>query len=287
MHFDRVVLPADARAGFDLAGHSFGIAAVGLDQQRGFHVRVQAQVISCFHAGQRGPVHQLQRDRDDPGLQDGGDRLRGLIQVVKLSHGGAGALGVGDQPQQGFGDHAQGALGAGEQPNQVITCHVLDRLAARPQDPPIRQHDRQAQDVIPRDAVFEAARASRVAGDVPADGRMPHAAGVRRVEQVHAFHRGLQVGGDDARLDMDDGVLPVDLQYAVHPGQREHQPTLHGDCAGGQAGTHPAGDDGQLQLVRQPQHLADLFGGVRQDDDLRQPFLEGGVVAVGRQVFRR
>ena len=74
-------------------GHSLGVTAVGLDQQRGFHLRVQAQVIGFFHAGQRGPVHQLQRDRDDPGLQDGGDRLRGLIQVVKFSHGGAGMFG--------------------------------------------------------------------------------------------------------------------------------------------------------------------------------------------------
>ena len=89
---------------------------------------------------------------------------------------------------------------AGEERVQVVAGHVLDRLAAGLQDPAVREHHGEAEDVVAGHAVLQAARAAGVAGDVAADGGMADARRVGRIEEAVLFDFGLQVRRDDSGL---------------------------------------------------------------------------------------
>ena len=239
---------------------------------------MQAMAVSSISSSVAGTM---------PGREDGIDRAGGILQAGKLDQGGAGELRLGDQAQQGFGDHAQRPFRAGEQGLQVVADHILDDFAAGVQDAPIGQDDGQTQHVVAGHAVFQAARAAGVAGDVPADGRMADAGWVGRVEQPEFFHRSLQVRGDDAGFDVDGGIVLVDLQDAVHARQAQDDPTLEGHRGGRQPGAHAARHHRDALAGGQLHHLADLFGRARQDDHIRAMLFEGAIVAVDSQVFRR
>ena len=105
-------------------------------------------------------------------------RTRKKASIVSLGGGHR------QQPQGGLGDDAEGPLGADEQLRQVVAHDVLDRAAAGPDDGAVREHHLQAQHVVARHAVLDAAQAARVLGQVAADGADLEAGRVGWVEQA-------------------------------------------------------------------------------------------------------
>ncbi len=238
-------------------------------------------------AGDGGLIHQFQGSREQAGRQDGIDRPGGILQGWEFDQCGADKTRFGDQTQQGFGDDAQRAFRAGKERLQIIADHILDALVAGVQDAPIRQDDSQAEHVVAGHAVFQAARAAGIGGDIPADGRLLDAGRVGRVEQAEFFHGRLQIGGNHSRFDGRSGVGFIDFQDMVHAGQRQDDSAPVGHRTACQARAHAARDHRELFPGSQLHNLADLFCGARQNDDLRAAFLESGVVAVDGQVFGR
>ena len=94
-----------------------------------------------------------------------------------------------NQFQRRLGDDAEQAFRADEQPVQIEAGLVFVRAAAESDDRAVGQHDFQAEDVIAGDAVFEAARAAGVGGDVAADEIVRAAGGVGRIKQAAPLAR--------------------------------------------------------------------------------------------------
>ena len=101
--------------------------------------------------------------------------------------------GSGSSFKRRLGDHAQHAFRADEQPREIKAGLVLVRAPAEPRRSAVRQHHFQAQHIIARDAVFQAARAAGVGGDVAADGAIRAAGGIGRIKQPALFDRLLQM----------------------------------------------------------------------------------------------
>ena len=71
-----------------------------------------------------------------------------------------------DDAQRGLRDDAEHAFTAHHKTHEVKASFVFVTTAARVYDATVRQHHLQTEHVMPRDSVFEAARAARVHGDV-------------------------------------------------------------------------------------------------------------------------
>ncbi len=134
-------------------------------------------------AGHGQDVDVLEDARIDPAAHDVRHRLRHLGQ------GGEGRqdrrrLGQAWLDLQGdLGGDGQRPLRADEQLREVVTRGDLHELAAGAHDGTVGQHDLEAEDVVPRDAVAHGAHAAGVRGDVAPEGRS-RLAGRDRVDQA-------------------------------------------------------------------------------------------------------
>ena len=154
----------------------------------------------CFYAVDRRLVNDLERGGQHAGEQDVVDDLTRAVHVLKDGQRCAFGLWLGEQTHGDLGDHGEGALRADQQAHQIVAGHVFDALVARVQHAPVCQHSLQRHHIVACDAVFEAARAAGIAGDVAAQGGLADASRIGRVKEPRCLCLGCQVGRDHARL---------------------------------------------------------------------------------------
>ena len=157
----------------------------------------------------RGPVHELERDGNDAGGDDGGDAgPRRLIGAEAEQHG-ARAFGRLEQAHGDLGDDAELTFRAHDQSEEVVAGSV-EAGAADIDDLAVHQHHADAEHVIGGDPVFQAMGAARIGGDIAADGASDLARRVRRIEEAVRGDRFGNTGIGDAGLDAGDAVGQVD-----------------------------------------------------------------------------
>ena len=123
-------------------------------------------------------------------------------------------------------------------------------------------------------------RASSVLGDVAADGAGSPAGWVGRVEVTAGLNRDGQVKVDHARLHHGALVGEIDLKYAVHAGEADHDAAKSRDGAAAQARAGAASDERQAMARSKTGDRAHLPGGLRQDDSVRTGFVHAAIVFV-------
>ena len=154
-------------------------------------------------------------------LDDAADRARRGLEVAEVGGAGRLGLGSGQQLERDLGQHGERALGADQQTHEVVAGDVLGQLAAHAQHPPAHEHGLEADHVVARDAVLEAAQAARALHHVAADRRDHLRARIRRVEQALGGDGLLQQGVLQPRLAGRREVLLVDLDQLAHAGARQ------------------------------------------------------------------
>ena len=157
---------------------------------------------------------------------------------------------------------------------QRVAGHVLDVLAAGPDDAAVGHHDLERQDRLARLAVLHAAQAPGVGAEVATDRAHLVARRVGRVEEALGGDRRLELGVDDPGLDDRDEVLAVDLDDLVHRGEGDRQAALDPGRATRQPRARAAGDDRDAQLGGDLDELGDVGGRRREDDGARQAGVE-------------
>ena len=192
---------------------------------------------------------------------------------------GAGRWG-GQQAQGGLGDDAEHAFRAGEKSDEVEAGLVLVGASAHAGHGAVGQHDFEAEDVGAGDAVFEAAGAAGVGGDVAADAAVLQAGRIGRIKKPLRAGGGLEASGDDARLDHGDEIVSADLLDAVHAHRGKDDPPLHGHAAADVAVAGAAGGHGDAFAGRDLHHGGDGGGRTPEDNRIRpgagEPLVAGG-----------
>ncbi len=117
---------------------------------------------------------------------------------------------------------AELALRAADDAEQIEPAGI-QRLAAQLDHRAIEQHQLDAQQIVGGYAIFQAVGAAGIHADIAADGAGQLRRRVGRIEETVGRDRvrDRQIG--DAGLDDGGAVVEVDLQDAVHAGQRDHQ----------------------------------------------------------------
>ena len=134
----------------------------------------------------------------------------------------------------------------------------------------VSQGHLQTQDIGAGNAVFEAAGAASIGGDVTTDGAVLVALGIGRIEEPALLNLRLEHPGNDMGLDDGDEVLTADLPDAVHP-VKTHQdaaPQRNASPDIADAGT-PCGDR-DIVLMSVGKDRRNLLGGARSYGNLRQ-----------------
>ena len=151
----------------------------------------QAFAFGAFAGGgEREFIGQFQRAGQKAGGQNRLQRAHGGVHGTETD----GEIGAErrqrNQFQRGFGDDAEQAFGADKEPVEIEAGLVFVRASAEADDGAVGQNDFEAEDVIAGDAVFQAARAAGVGGDVAADEIVRAAGGVGRIKQAALLDRG-------------------------------------------------------------------------------------------------
>ena len=164
-------------------------------------------------------------------------------------------------------------------------------LCVRPpsaDDVAVGQNDFEAEDVIARDAVFQAARAAGVGGDVAADEIVRAAGGVGRIKQVSVFRRRPEiVRVMTAGWTTATKSCGVDFQNAVHAFEREHDAAAHRARSRRRSrGRAPRAVTGILFWFAKRRIVGNGFGGAGQGDGVGlmrgEPFVAGIILRAWR-----
>ncbi len=253
--------------------------AVELDEQD----RTGSGRVARGHRGlgglDRQPVHHLDRRRQDPGGHDPRDRCAGRIRRLEAREQRAHGLGHADDPERHLGDDAERPLGSDDDAEEVHAVGV-ERLAAELDDVAVRQHERRTRDVVHGEAVLEAVRAAGVLGDVAADRADLLARRVGRVEVAVRRDRTRDVEVRDAGLDDDATALEVDLEDAVHAGERDDDAARDRSGAAREPGAGAARDERDTRRVTRANDRLHLFGRPGQRDELGDRSVPGQPVAL-------
>ena len=177
---------------------------------------------------------------------------------------------------------------ADDDADQIVAERV--GLAARAtdlDDLAVGEHERHAEDVVDREAVFEAVRAAGVLGDVAADrahalragiGRVVIAVGRDRARDVEVDHAGLHardaVGADRRR----GSCVIRDRPITTQPSLGSEPPESPVPA--------PRGTTGIAELTREPHARCDFFRRTGQHDDLRAHAIAEQPVALVRAQLR-
>jgi hypothetical protein len=205
-------------------------------------------------------VHHLDGRGDDPGPDDAGDGVAGLVGAVEGGQQGPDRLRLAQQPQGHGGGDAEGALGADEGAEQVVAGPVGGLAASQVDQLAVGQHHLEAGDVVGGEAVLEAVGAAGVLGNVAADGADLLAGRVGGVVEAVRGHLLGDLQVEHPRLDHRPLVVQVDLEDAAHAGEHDQHTVRHGQGPAGQAGARPAGHERHPGLVAGPHRLPGLGG---------------------------
>ena len=200
-------------------GGDFVAHGIFLSVQLANQMRPAAEQALAFRAlgggGEGEFVRQLGGAGQIPGGEDGLQRADGGVHRVEARRGSAERR-KWNQFQRRLGDDAEQAFRADKQPVQIEAGLVFVRAPAEPDDAAAGQNDFEAEDVIAGDAVFEAARAAGVGGDVAADEVVRAAGGVGRIKQAAPLDGLLKFFRVHPRLDDGDEIGGIDFADAVH-----------------------------------------------------------------------
>ncbi len=217
------------------------------------------------------PVDQLERRRGEPGRGDRVHSIAGVAERGEVADDRPRGRRQRPQPERDLGDDAERALGADDQPGEVVAGDALGRLSAQPYQLAGAGDQFQAEHVIARHAVLDAADPAGVRGDVAADRRPRRAGRIRRVPEAVRGDRRPQVVVDDAGLDDGEPLGRVDAQDLVHPVEREHDTAVDGIRAARQPGARPAGDNRHAVTEACPYDGDNLGGRLGPDHRRRLP----------------
>lgn len=187
------------------------------------------------------------------GLHGGGSGF----DIGETGGDGSAKRRVGEEAKGGLADNSQQTLGAGEKAHEIEAGFVFVGAPADAEDASIHEHDFEAEEVLPGDAVFEAARSTGVGGDISADAAIFQAGRIWWIKQAAGPGFGLQVPSDDSRLHDGDKIPGVDFENFVHALDAEQHAVFHWHATahiavagtargyrhpGGVAGTKDGGD---------------------------------------------
>ena len=241
-----------------------------------------------FNAGNRGLIHQLQAGRNDSRSNDRVDRAGGAVERIKFGKSGFRESRPRNKPKKRFGNQAKGSLGCCKQCIQVVAGHILDRLATGFQNSAVCKHYRQTQHVISGNPVFKAARTSRVAGDISADSGMTDARGIGGIEKTELFDFRLQIGGDDSGLSPDCRVAGINLQDSIHSSKTDDDSSgADWNGSGCKSRAHSTRNQWNARFGRRFHYFGSLLRRLWQNNNFRNAFGKGSIIAVDGQIFGR
>ncbi len=131
-----------------------------------FSDRLQAEAVDEFQGAGR-----------HPGFEQHGHHLAGGPDVRKTHGQSLEGFRQGYQPDNGFGDNAQSAFRSRKQFGHGISHHIFEAFGSQRDQPSVRKHHLQAQDIPLGDPVFGGPHASGVFRNIAADGGNPALAG--------------------------------------------------------------------------------------------------------------
>ena len=242
--------------------------AIALAQQYGCCVQVVTGVDKGFHGSGHGLVHHFQTGRDDACGDDGGDRVTGFAHIFKAGHDAARQLRFGHQLDKHLQRDGQHAFAAHSQAEQVVAWRV-QRFAAKGDGLALGGKAAHLQDIVQRQAVFEAMHAARVFGHVAAYGAGDLAAGVRRVIQAVGLCRFADGQIAHATLHPGSARQRVHLEDFVELSQRQRDAQGMRHSAARQAGARPARHHRHAQRMAAAQHRLHLRLCLGQGHDQR------------------
>ena len=213
------------------------------------------------------PVDQLECRRCESVFGDRSYRVPSVDGGVEVSDDGALRFLQRAQLHCDLGDDTEGALGADHQPGEVVAGNTLGCAAAKPYELAGAGDDLYAEDVVPGDAVLDAAQAAGVGGDVAADGGPGCAGRIRRVPEAFLGAGSAEVVVDDARFDDGEAFEGVDLLDGVHLVEGDDDTTVDGVGTAGQSGARAATDNGDASHDAGPNDGLHLLGGAWPDDE--------------------
>ena len=183
----------------------------------------------------RHQVDVLHHQRPHPAGHDGRDRRGDRLDGGEGSEQGGLVVRAGVESEGRPGHQGQGALRANDQLGEVVAAGRLHELAAGLDDLAGAQHRLDAQDVVAGHPVLHRPHPPGIGGDVAAQaGRL--LTGEHGVQQLMGDQGGVEVVQRHPRLDHGHVVIGVDLDDAVHPLERHHQPAFHRGASPGKPG---------------------------------------------------
>ncbi len=240
----------------------------------------QTIVAGVFRGGGESKfVGQFKRAGQEPGGKDGLQRADGLVHGIKPNGHGRAIRRQRNQFEGRLGDDAQQPLGADEQFGQIKAGLVFVGPSAGANDRAIGQDDLKPQDILARNAVFEAARAAGIGGQVAADEIFRAARRIGRVKQLPFFHLRLEVCSDDGGLHDGDEISLINLQNPIHPlrGKGDAAPNRNATSHVAMAGA--AGGHGNFMLVGEFQDFGNRLNRAGQGNGIGlmrgEPFVPG------------
>ena len=259
--------------------------AVAFAQQDGGGVQVVAGMDKVFHRSGHGLVHHFQARGDDARRNHGGHRVPGFAHIVKAGHDAARQLWLGHQFHKHFDSDRQHAFATHRQAKQIVAWRI-QRLAAESDGLALRGKTAHLQDVVQRQAVFEAMHAAGVFSHVAANRAGDLAAGVGRVIQAQRRRRFANGQVAHAALHPGGARQRVHFQNFVELGQRQGDATGMRHRPPRQAGARPARHHRHAQRMAAAQHRLHLRLGLGQGNHQGALTVGGQAVAfIRRGVF--
>ena len=143
----------------------------------------------------------------------------------------------------------------------------------------VGENHREAGHVAVGDAVLQAVRATRVLGNIAAEGTGGLGGGVRSIDQPVGQRCPGEIGIDDSGLHARASVRRIQFENPVHAAGADDHGPAHGKGSSTQSGSAPPGYRGSALVVKEPHHTTELRRRPGQNDC-------GGLVPILGQSIR-
>ena len=136
------------------------------------------------------------------------------------------------------------------------------------------------------DSQRQGVRASGIFSYVAADGAGLLAGRIGSIVKTQRRGRIAQLQVHHSRLHYGTLVGNVNLQYAVHAGEREDNGFFAGDSPAAQPGSGTPWNHRNLFFVGQAQHPRDLLRVLRKHHSSRAALVHAGIILIKHEIFR-
>jgi hypothetical protein len=152
---------------------------------------------------------------NDTGGHEVRNRLARSLARRETEQKRARSLGRFQKSEGRFGHYPELPLGADDQAQQIESS-AIEIVTAEIDDRSIDQYHPYAEEVIGRDSILQAMRASGVAGNVASDRAGQLRGRVWRIEEAVLRHHRRYAQICDSRFDADEAVIVVDREHPIH-----------------------------------------------------------------------